>query len=258
MHPGFTRLFILAALLSASCAATAAECVYRAKSADARLVRFSGEMLAPRGWTVDQQCEHLEVVTGTFRVVAPGAAGKLAESDVSSGTLVSREQGGGTALMRQIAIVLAGDERVRSGMSRAGGNFDPLAEALPSGQVVDHGRALDIVFPDAAAAKSATLQLATAGRAPLRVPVVDGVARLPASYLRSGAAYQWRLAQGGTTLQGTFTMVSESVYAQTRAAINDELGAADPDGLRTLAVADRLAARGYLLEARTLASAYFH
>jgi hypothetical protein len=257
MYPGSTRLFILAAFLSASCAATAAECVYRAKSADARLVRFSGEMLAPRGWTVDQQCERLEVVTGTFRVVAPGAAGKLTESDVSSGTLVTREQGGG-GLMRQIAIVLAGDERVRSGMSRAGGDFDPLVEALPSGQVVDHGRALDIVFPDPAAVKGATLQLATAGRAPLRVPVVDGVARLPASYLRSGVAYQWRLAHGGTTLQGTFTMVSQAAYEQTRAAINDELGAADPDGLRTLAVADRLAARGYMLEARTLVDAYFH
>jgi len=258
MHPASTRLLILAACLSASSAAGAAECVYRAKSADARLVRFSGEMLTPRGWTVDQQCERLEVVTGTFRVVAPGAAGKLAESDVSSGTLVTREQGGGSGLMRQIAIVLAGDERVRSGMSRAGGDFDPLVEALPSGQVVDHGRALDIVFPDPAAAKGAALQFTTAGRAPLRVPVVDGVARVPASYLRSGAAYQWRLVHGGTTLQGTFMMVSAAAYEEARAAIDAELGAADPDSLRTLAVADRLAARGYTQEARTLLGTHFH
>jgi hypothetical protein len=251
------RFAVLAALLTASGLAAATQCVYRARTPDARVVRFSGEVLAPEGWTVDQQCERLEVVTGSYRVVAPGAGGKLAETEVLRGTLVKREDGIASGLLRQIGIVLAGDERVRAGMSRASADFDVLAESMPSGRVVDHGVALDIVFPDPVATQGAALHLTTAGRAPLRLPITAGVARMPAAYLRSGADYQWRYVQGDTTLKGSFAVVSEATYADARAGIEAEVGPADPDGMRALAVAERLVERGYTLESRAVLHAYF-
>lgn len=263
MHTTTTRLSTLAAslsaLLSVSCAASATQCVFRGDSAEARLVRFSGEVLSPQGWTVDQQCERLDVVAGAFRVVVPGAGGKLGETQVTRGTLVKRQEGsgGGTGLLHQIAIVLAGDERARSGMSRAGSDVDMLAEALPSGHLVDHGRPLDIDLADPAVAQGATLQWIAAGKAPVRIPVTNGVAHVPAASLHAGTAYEWRYVQGTTTLKGSFNVVSEAAFQEARAAVDLELGAADPDGLRPLAVADRLAERGYTFEARAVLSAYF-
>lgn len=252
-----TNYLLLGALLAAGQMAAASQCVYRGTSADARVLRFSGEVLSAEAWTADRQCERMEVIAGAVRVIAQGPDGKLTEREVTRGTLLKPDTSMSAGLLRQISIVLAGDERARSGMSRASADFDALAEALPAGRIVDRARPIELVFPDPAAMKGAVLELSAAGRAPVNIPVVAGALRIPAAELRAGSDYQWRLRVQGTTLKGTFSVDSLATFTTARAAIDAAPAAAGDAPLRPLAIAERLVELGYVLESRAVLSEYF-
>jgi hypothetical protein len=256
-----SSLLFSTALLAICFDASASQCVYRAKTDDARVVRFSGEVLTPENWTVDAQCERLEVVSGTVRVMAQGAGSKLGETEVSAGPLLKPGQGIADNLLRQIRVLLAGDARSRTGMSRAGADVNMLAEVLPAGLLVDHGTPLAIALPDPDGMRGAMLVLTPDTGAPLRVPAKDGVLQIPAAALRAPAHYRWHFTAPGAVqkaLDGEFGLVTPATFAAVKDGADAQAKAAPGAGNATdaLTVADKLIEQGYVQEARTVLAGY--
>jgi len=257
--PASRHLFLIlsAALLLAGANASASQCVYRGKTDEARVVRFPGEVLTPENWTADAQCERLEVASGTVRVMSQGANGKLGEIEVSAGPLLKPEQGMASTLLHQIRIVLAGDERSRTGMSRAGADFDMLAEAMPTGMLVDRGAALTIHLPDPDGMRGAVLVLTPDTGAPLRIAARANALTIPAAALRAPAHYRWHFTTGAgqQSLDGGFSVVTPATFAIVQDAVKAQT--ASGDGAGALATASGLIARDYVQEAREDLARYF-
>ncbi|WP_025916230.1 hypothetical protein [Herminiimonas sp. CN] len=233
----------------------ATQCAFKGQNGDARLVRFSGEVLMPEGWTSDNQCERLEVAGGVVRVMYQSAAGKLVETTVERGPLVRKGEGAPNGIFHQIGIMLAADQKTRLGMSRAAVDFDALYESFPAGHIVQSGVPLEIVLFDAEAARGAAFRLESTGKPPFSVIIRGGKLTLPVAVLEPGVSYRWSLKQGTNLVKGEFSVVSAADYAQVRKAIDGELGA-QPEADTRLAVASRLVEQEYFLEARSVLRNY--
>ncbi|RCW70404.1 hypothetical protein [Pseudorhodoferax soli] len=266
MH--FVPLFrpaALLALLVAPTLATATACIYRGSDASARVINRSGEISTPFPDALSAaDCRRLRVASGsvvvhvlsadrsaiTSRVVGADGGSLAAASSAGSGV----NPGESAGLFRQVAVVLEGLQRVKTGSSRSGeGDF--LLAALPSHKLAAPADDLRIVLGPAPDANLASFELLVDGKLVHRQRGASQEIRLPAASLKPGAQASWRLSYAGQQHEGRFSIEPPGALADLQTRLAQE-SAAGADAMTTrLQLAAGLQQEGFEWDARELLKA---
>jgi hypothetical protein len=259
--PSGARAACALLLLAASTHAQAAACLYRGTDDTARVIGggvvttpFPEARSAP-------ECARLRVASGTVDVVVLSAdRAAIASRRVSAGggALVppsGADKGAASdespGLLKQILVVLEGDQRKVTGSSRDAGD-DFLRNALPVDKLARPVADLAIVLGPAPDANLHSFELLVDGKPVLRV---NGPARsvtLPAAALKVGVHASWRLAYGDGHDEGSFEVVPSERLAELEATLAKESEAGGDAKVARLRIASGLVAQGYSWDAREL------
>jgi len=248
-------------LLAAWMHAQAAACLYRGTDDTARVIG-GGVVTTPFPQALSApECARLRVASGTVDVVVLSAdRAAIASRRVSAGggALVpaSGADKGGTSgespgLLKQILVVLEGDQKKVTGSSRDAGD-DFLRNALPVDKLAQPTADLVIVLGPAPDANLHSFELLVGGKPVLRVSGPARSVTLPAAALKAGVHASWRLAYGDGHDEGSFDVVPSERLAELEATLATESDAGGDAKVAKLRIASGLVAQGYNWDAREL------
>jgi hypothetical protein len=237
----------------------ATPCIYQGLDADTRVINRSGEITSPFPDSLSaHDCQRLKVATGTVRVYAENADGKvLPARQVNNGPLVALATDAAAfnpqvlGILQQFIVVLEATNRAKNGSSR-GTEGDSLVNALPAGRLAQPLSDLIITLGPIADINLVFFELSNNGKVVHRQSGASRFIKLPAAQLKAGAKISWRLEYTGSKYAGTFTVEPTSdLDSLQQALIKETEGEADAF-LVKLRVAAGLNKERYLWDAREL------
>lgn len=239
--------------------AGATPCLYRGLDADTRVMNRSGEISTPFPLSLSSHdCRRLRVASGTVAVYLEESQNVLATRQVSRGPLVPPSEGATDAvtadslsILKQVKVVLEGVTRIKNGSSR-GAEGDYLGASLPVGRLAQPVTDLHIELGPKPDLNFGSFELFSNGRSLHRQSGPTQLIKLPATVLKPGPQFSWKLQYSGEKYEGSFLVESASTLAALQQSMQKD-GATDLDELADkLRVASGLSKEGYFWDARAL------
>ncbi|WP_157691730.1 hypothetical protein [Noviherbaspirillum autotrophicum] len=249
----------LPALVALICthSALAFECSLSADSATATVVKPSGESLR-LGIRKEKDCQGIRVSSGSVRIVYAGQSG-LQESVLAAGAVINPDvlkpvtNSGYQVALRQLGLILAGDEKQRPGMLRSAQlQSEDYAEILPHGDILWRATDMVIVIPTHDPKQITELEVTDDNGRAVPLHKVNNGYRIAHTDFSEGASYRWSTTIDGNTLRGRFTLSTaqraEQVEHTAHAALVSGSGASSAwrDALNK---ATSLATQGFVWDA---------
>ena len=235
----------------------ATACMYRGNDSSARVITQSGNVITPFPDAKSaQDCRQLRVASGSVTVYELSQDRTNVHSRIiDSGRLESDGSGAGdSSFFRQIAVVLEGMQRVKTGSSR-GGEGDLVVAMLPNGRVAEPAEDLRIPLGPTADQNLASFELRVNGKSIYSQKGPAQELRLPASRLKPGTQITWKLSYGGKPYEGTFTVEPTANLENLKQRLAQESASNADPLVSQLQLASILLLEGYQWDARQILKA---